>query len=141
MQVLSARQGLGAVLGHGRQPAPWVHLADAVGLVRFAMAHQTLQGPVNAMAPDAVTQATFAQALAASFGRRAWLRMPGLPLRSMLGEMSTLLLDGQNAVPCAALAHGYRFAHPQLNVALTDLAETQRPESALLTQNISQNRL
>lgn len=38
--------GLGAVLGHGRQPAPWIHLADAVGLVRFAMAHPNLQGPV-----------------------------------------------------------------------------------------------
>src|SRR3989344_4556229 len=99
MQALSARLGLGSVLGHGRQPTPWVHLADAEGRVRFAMAHQYVQGPVNAVAHDAVTQATFAQALAASFGRRAWLRMPGLPLRAMLGEMSTLLLDGQNAAP------------------------------------------
>jgi uncharacterized protein (TIGR01777 family) len=123
MQALAARLGLGAVLGHGRQPAPWVHLADAVGLVLFAMAQKTLHGPVNAVAPDAVTQATFAQALAASFGRRAWLRMPGLPLRTLLGEMSTLLLDGQNVVPRAALAHGYRFVHPRLSGALADLAQ------------------
>ena len=132
MQALSARVGLGTVLGHGRQPAPWIHLADAVGLVRFAMAHQTLQGPVNAVAPDAVTQATFAQALAASFGRRAWLRMPGLPLRAMLGEMSTLLLDGHNVVPSAVLAHGYRFVHPRLGGALKELAETEGPEAGLV---------
>ncbi|MCO4245690.1 MULTISPECIES: hypothetical protein [Acidovorax] len=69
MQALSAR--LGAVLGHGRQPAHWVHLADAVGLVRFAMAHKHLQGPLNAVAPEAATQAIFARTLAASFGRRA----------------------------------------------------------------------
>lgn len=124
MQALSAHLGLGAVLGHGRQPAPWVHLADAVGLVRFAMAHQTLQGQVNAVAPDAVTQAMFAQALAESFGRRAWLRMPAWPVRALLGEMSTLLLDGQNAVSSAALAQGYRFVYPQLRGALADLAET-----------------
>ncbi|AYM96447.1 TIGR01777 family protein [Acidovorax sp. 1608163] len=126
MQALAARLGLGAVLGHGRQPAPWIHLADAVGLVRFAMAHHTLQGPVNAVAPEAVTQAAFARALAASFGRRAWLRMPGLPLRVLLGEMSSLLLDGQNAVPCEAIAQDYRFVHAQLSGALTDLtwAET-----------------
>jgi len=141
MQALSARLGLGAVLGHGLQPAPWVHLADAVGLVRFAIAHPCLQGPVNAVAPDAVTQATFARALAASFGLRAWLRMPGRPLRGMLGEMSTLLLDGQNAVPSAAVAHGYRFVDARLNGALADLAETRRPESGLLAQNIIQNRL
>lgn len=124
MQALAARLGLVAVLGHGRQPAPWIHLADAVGVVRFAMAHQTLQGPVNAVAPEAVTQATFAQALAASFGRRAWLRMPGLPLRAVLGEMSTLLLDGQNAVSRAAPGQGYRFVHPQLTGALADLEGT-----------------
>ena len=131
MQALSAHLGLGAVLGHGRQPAPWIHLADAVGLVRFAMAHPNLQGPVNAVAPDEVTQATFAQALAASFGRRAWIRMPGLPLRAVLGEMSTLLLDGQNAVPSAALAHGYRFVHPQLTGALADVSENEGPQVGL----------
>ncbi|RZJ07492.1 MAG: DUF1731 domain-containing protein, partial [Acidovorax sp.] len=130
MQALSARLGLGAVLGHGRQPAPWVHLTDAVGLVRFAMAHPHLQGPVNVVAPEAVTQATFAQALAASFGRRAWLRMPGLPLRSVLGEMSTLLLDGQNAVPRAALAQGYRFVHPLLSGALAHLAHLAKSQKA-----------
>lgn len=112
-------------------PAPWVHLADAVGSVRFAMAHPHLQGPVNTVAPEAVTQATFARALAASFGRRAWLRMPGLPLRVLLGEMSSLLLEGQNPVPSAALARGYRFVHPRLSGALADLAETERPEVSL----------
>jgi uncharacterized protein (TIGR01777 family) len=141
MQALAARLGLGAVLGHGRQPAPWIHLADAVGLVRFAIAHPTLQGTVNAVAPDAVTQATFAQTLAASFGRRAWLRMPGLPLRAMLGEMSTLLLDGQNAVPSAALGHRYPYVHPQLGGALAVLARAKVTRSAPALQNIGQNRL
>lgn len=131
MQALAARLGLGAVLGHGRQPAPWIHLADAVGLVRFAMAHQILQGPVNAVAPEAVTQATFAQALAASFGRRAWMRMPGVPLRVVLGEMSTLLFDGQNAVPHTVLAHGYRYMHPRLSGALDNLAKAESPEAGL----------
>lgn len=131
MQALAARLGLGAVLGDGRQPAPWIHLADALGLVRFAMAHPHLQGPVNAVAPDAVTQATFARALAASFGRRAWLRVPVWPLRGLLGEMSTLLMDGQNAVPSAAPGHGYRFVNPRLGGALADLAEAEKPQAGL----------
>lgn len=131
MQALAARLGLGAVLGDGRQPAPWVHLVDAVGLVRFAMTHQYVQGPVNAVAPDAVTQVTFARALAESFGRRAWLCMPGLPLRALLGEMSSLLLNGQNAMPRAAMAHGYRFVHPRLGGALANLAKPERPGASL----------
>ena len=122
MLAFSARLGLGAVLGSGRQAAPWVHLDDAVGLVRFALAQGGLHGPVNAVAPDAQPQAAFAKALAASFGRRVWMRVPDAPMRLLLGEMSTLLLDGQNATPAAALAAGYRFAHPTLEGALRALA-------------------
>ena len=122
MLVLSSRLGLGAVLGSGRQPAPWIHLDDAVGLIRFAIADATLAGPVNAVAPQTPTQRDFARALAASFGRRVWLRMPYAPLRLALGEMAELLLEGQNAVPAAALAAGYRFVHPTLAGAFGVLA-------------------
>ena len=122
MQALVARLGLAAVLGNGQQPAPWLHRDDAVGLIRFALDQNELSGPVNAVAPETPRQADFARALAASFGRRAWLRMPAWPLRLLAGEMSTLLLDGQNVVPAAALAAGYCFRHPTLQAALNDLA-------------------
>jgi hypothetical protein len=122
MQALAARLGLGAVLGSGRQRAPWLHLQDAVGLIRHALDSDQLAGAVNAVAPQTPTQAEFARALAASFGRRAWLRMPAWPLRRLAGEMSTLLLDGQNVVPAAALATGYRFRFPTLPSAFADLA-------------------
>ena len=122
MLAFSARLGLGAVLGSGRQAAPWIHLDDAVGMVRFAVAQDSLHGPVNAVAPDTLRQAQFAQALAASFGRRVWMRMPDAPMRALLGEMSTLLLDGQNARPRVAAAAGYRFVFPRLEGALAQLA-------------------
>ena len=124
MLAFSARLGLGAVLGSGRQAAPWIHLDDAVGLVRFALAQGGLHGPVNAVAPDVQPQAEFAKALAASFGRRVWMRVPDAPMRLLLGEMSTLLLDGQNAQPRAAVAAGYRFVFPRLQGALVALARS-----------------
>lgn len=122
MQAVAARLGLGTVLGTGRQPAPWVHLDDAVGLIRFALDEPRVQGPLNAVAPESVTQAQLAQAMAASFGRRARLRVPAGLLRRALGEMATLLVDGQNAVPHRALGLGYTFAHPTLDGALRQLA-------------------
>ena len=128
MLAFSSRLGLGAVLGSGRQAAPWIHLDDAVALIRFAVADAGLAGPVNAVAPQAPTQAAFAQALAASFGRRVWLRMPHAPMRRALGEMAELLLGGQNVVPAAALAAGYRFRHPMLEGALAALSGQGKPE-------------
>ena len=66
------------------------------------------------MAPEGCTQAEFTRALAASFGRRAWLRVPAGALRLAMGEMSELLLGGVPMVPAAALGSGYRFRYPQL---------------------------
>jgi len=123
LQALAARLGFAARLGNGRQPVPWIHLDDAAGLILWALNHPALRGPVNAVAPDICDQATFSTALAASFNRRAWLRMPGAPLRLLAGEMSTLLLDGQRVVPRRALAGGYRYRFPALADALADLAQ------------------
>ena len=121
MLALAARLGLGAVLGTGRQAAPWIHLDDAVGLIRVALARDGLSGPLNAVAPDVPTQARFTHALAASFGRRARLRVPHAPMRALLGEMAELLLEGQNAQPRAALEAGYVFRHPTLEGAFAAL--------------------
>lgn len=126
MQALAARLGFAAVLGSGRQPMPWLHLDDAVGLVRFAIESRTLAGAVNAVAPQACTQREFAQALAAAHGRRAWLRVPSAPLRWLGGEMMSLILDGQAVAPAVALAAGYRFRHPALAPACAALATAPR---------------
>jgi uncharacterized protein (TIGR01777 family) len=126
MLALSSRFGLGAVLGTGRQAAPWIHLDDATSLIRFSLDEAALAGPVNAVAPDTRPQAGFARAMAASFGRRVRLRVPAAPLRCALGEMSELLLEGQNVVPSAALAAGFRFRFPTLDEAFAQLAA---PES------------
>ena len=120
--ALAARLGLGVVLGSGRQPMPWVHLDDALGLIHFAVNDERLAGPVNAVAPAACTQAEFTRACAAAFGRKPRLRMPAAPLRWLLGEMSDLLLEGQPVVPAVASAAGYRFMHGDVASACTSLA-------------------
>lgn len=118
----AARLGLGAVLGTGHHPVPWIHIDDAVGLVRFAMVNPRLQGPVNAVAPEVPTQENFARGMAAAFGRKVVLRMPDTLLRWGLGEMSELLRLGQRAVPAAALAAGYRFRIARVEEAMRALA-------------------
>lgn len=88
-----------------------------MGLIQPTVTLNEVHGLIYAVSPRG-----FVSALAASFGQRVWLTMPAAPLRWTLGEMSTLLLDGQNVVPQAALALGYQFVHPDLPGALRDLA-------------------
>jgi uncharacterized protein (TIGR01777 family) len=119
----AARLGVGAVLGSGRQAAPWIHLNDAIDLIRFAIERETLAGPVNGVAPDLRTQAEFARATAGAFDRRVRMRVPGLALKLALGEMSDLLLEGQNVVSRAALDAGFQFQYPTLEEALVELVD------------------
>lgn len=117
----SARFGLGAELGSGRQPVAWIHVDDAVRLARFAIDSDGLAGPVNAVSPESPRQGDFMRAIAARFGRRVRLGVPAVALRAMLGERAVLLLDGQVVAPRAALDAGFVFAFPTLAGALQDL--------------------
>ena len=123
MLALSSRIGLGAQLGDGRQPMPWIHREDAIALILHALASANLTGAVNAVAPDCPAQSDFARALASGWGRRVHLRIPACLLRGLAGEMSTLLLDGQRAQPVAALASGFKFRFGALETALPNLAK------------------
>ncbi|MDI3380161.1 TIGR01777 family oxidoreductase [Xenophilus aerolatus] len=125
-QALAARLGLGAVLGDGRHPAPWVHVDDVVALTRLALAREDMAGPVNVVAPHVPSQAEFVHAMAASYGRGVHLRMPAPALRLALGEMGDLLLAGRHVVPAVATLAGYGFAFPALAPALEDLAARTR---------------
>lgn len=121
-QALAARLGLGAVIGSGRQAMPWIHLDDLVGLIRHAISEPVMHGGLNAVAPGIVSQAAFARTLASVHRMPLWMKMPARVLRTLLGEMSELLLEGQNAAPTKALASGYRFKHPSLPDALVAIA-------------------
>lgn len=111
----------GGPIGGGRQWVPWIHIDDEVGLILFALDRPEVEGPLNASAPDPVRQRDLVTAIGAALGRPTVLPTPALPLRLAMGEMATLALDGQRAVPRAALAAGYRFAHTDVTAATRDV--------------------
>lgn len=119
--LLPFKLGLGGRLGSGRQYMSWVHLEDAVGLLRFAVERHELEGPLNVAAPGAVTNAEFSRTLAKVLRRPCLFPVPGFVLRAGLGELAGMLLGGQRVEPAAALAKGYVFRYPQLEPALSQL--------------------
>jgi hypothetical protein len=115
------RLGLGGRLGRGDQVWSWIHVDDAVGLVRFALEHEDVRGPLNATAPEPVDNAAFTRALARTLHRPALLTVPAFAVRLRFGRGADALLSGQRVHPRAALDAGYRFRHPGLDDALADL--------------------
>jgi len=114
--------GLGGPFGGGRHWMSWIHRDDLVRLIVHALASPALAGPVNATAPEPVTNSAFASALGAALGRPAKLRVPAAPLRWLLGDFAEeLLLGGQRVVPRAAVAAKFRFMFPDIDAALADI--------------------
>ena len=123
--------GLGAVLGSGRQRMPFIHLHDLVELLVQAVVDPRYTGPFNATAPQPVTNREFTKSLARALGRPAWMRVPAFVLRAATGEMSKIVLGGQNAVPDRAQALGFRFAFADLDDALRDVVDGGRDSVAI----------
>ncbi|MBY4677993.1 TIGR01777 family oxidoreductase [Marinobacterium arenosum] len=115
------RFGLGGRVGHGRQWFSWVHLQDEVAAILFLLRNETLAGPFNLTAPDAVRNEQFSQALGRVLKRPVWLPVPPLMVKLMLGEGAELLLEGQRVYPARLLDAGFQFHYPQLDAALQEV--------------------
>lgn len=112
------KAGLGGPIGSGKQYMPWIHLDDLVGIYIAAIDHPGFQGPINASAPEPVTNKAFAKALGHALHRPAVAPVPGFTIKLMYGEMAQIVLDGVRMIPGRAAELGYEFKHPDLDAAL-----------------------
>ena len=127
--MLPARLGVNGPVAGGGQYVPWIHLDDVVGLYLAALdGGDAWTGPVNLSAPAPVTNRAFARALGRVLRRPAFAPVPGFAIKTLYGEMSTIVVNGVNMVPRRAQELGYRFAHHEVTAALA--ATLGRPVSA-----------
>jgi uncharacterized protein (TIGR01777 family) len=129
-QLASAvRFGFGAVLGSGRQWVSWIHIDDLIRLFEFSLDTPAVRGALNAVAAKPVTHLEFQRGIASALHRPLWLRVPAIVLRTAMGEMAELLVDGQRVVPNRASGLGFKFHYPEVRRALVNLL---RPPAAML---------
>lgn len=111
----------GGPLGNGKQWMPWIHIDDQVRAMIFLLTHETANGAFNLSAPNPVTNKQFSQMIGATMGRPAFLPAPSFAIKTALGEMSTILLDGQRAIPQKLEAAGFTFKFGTAQEALSKL--------------------
>lgn len=112
------KAGVGGPVGSGKQYMPWIHIDDLIGIYLAAIDNPAFQGPINAAAPEPVTNKEFAKALGRAISRPALAPVPGFTLKLLYGEMSQIVLTGVRMVPGRAAELGYEFKHPDLDEAL-----------------------
>jgi uncharacterized protein (TIGR01777 family) len=119
--LLPFRIFVGGHIGTGMQWFPWIHKDDVIGGMLFAAENSLLSGPVNLVSPNPVRMRDFCAALGRAMRRPSWMHVPELVLKTLLGEMSEMLLTGQRAVPGRLLSTGFQFRFPTLDPALKNI--------------------
>jgi uncharacterized protein (TIGR01777 family) len=119
--LLPFKLGLGATIGSGDQYMPWIHVDDWTAMVAWLVQNDRASGPFNATAPTPITNRNFTRTLGRVLRRPAVLHAPAFALRAALGEMATILVDGQRVLPACAEQLGFRFTYRALEPALRDL--------------------
>ena len=116
--MLPFRFFAGGPIMPGTQWVSWIHRRDHIGLIQWLLTNPNVSGPVNAVAPEAVTMNRFCEILGRVLHRPSWLPVPGFALQAALGELGTLMSTGQRVTPVKALSGGYGFHYPTLEPAL-----------------------
>lgn len=119
--LLPFKLGLGGKFGSGRQWMSWIELNDLMRLIIFAAEEESVSGPLNASAPEPVRNADFTKAMSKAVHRPAFIPVPGVALRLMLGEMSSFVLESQRVKPERTQVAGFGFVSQDLQGTLNAL--------------------
>ncbi len=108
LMALPVRVFAGGPIGSGKQGVSWIHIDDEVRAIRFLLENGNAHGVYNLAAPNPLSNADFMRFMAQALRRPYWLPAPKLAFR-LLGEMSTLFLDGQFVIPQRLVNQGFTF--------------------------------
>ena len=116
---IPARLGVAGPIGGGGQWMSWIALDDAIGVIHHALCAEDLDGAVNAVAPEPVTNRLFMRSLGRVCHRPAVLPLPAVVVETMFGDMGrATLLASQRVLPARLLGRGFPFRHPDLSETL-----------------------
>lgn len=115
---------LASPLGSGKQILPWIHLDDLIKMYIYALENENIKGSYNAVAPEIVTNKAFTETVTKVMNKSMFLpNVPAFALKLILGEMSSIALEG-SAVSAQKIQNaGFQFKFPELEPALKDLIQ------------------
>ena len=113
--------GLGASLGNGKQPFPFIHEQDVTGAFVWAVNNFDKNGIFNLVAPENATNKDFTRVLAKLLNRPAIFSIPSFVVKIVLGEAAVLLLQSPEVVPQNLHELGFQFKYPTLKLALEEI--------------------
>lgn len=119
--LLPYKMFVGGTIGSGAQWLSWVHVEDVARALYFAITNESISGPFNVTAPNAVRMKEFGETIAKVMNRPHWMPVPSFAMQLALGEQSVLVLEGQHVLPTVLETQNFEFKYPHLDEALKNL--------------------
>lgn len=119
--LLPFQLGLGAKIGNGKQPFPFIHDADVAGAFLWVTENNSASGIYNLVAPQQISNNDFTKALAKTLNRPAIFSIPVFVLKMVLGEAAVLLTDIPGVIPKNLISVGFVFRYPEIESALREI--------------------
>ncbi|HKI87623.1 MAG TPA: TIGR01777 family oxidoreductase [Draconibacterium sp.] len=119
--LLPFKLGLGATIGNGAQPFPFIHEEDVSNAFVWAVEKYLESDTFNLVAPERITNKIFTKELAKQLHRPAFLAIPGFILRLLYGKAYVLLTKSPEVEPQKLLKAGYRFEFPTIDATLKNI--------------------
>lgn len=111
--------GAGGTLGDGAQWMSWIGIDDLIGIFHHVLMEDSVRGPINAVAPNPVTNQDFTTTLGQVLRRPTFVPVPAAAIRFVLGEMGQeLLLYSARVQTQTLMESGFSFLQPTLEEAL-----------------------
>jgi uncharacterized protein (TIGR01777 family) len=113
---------IGSGVGTGNQWMSWIHLDDLVEMYVFAIENPEIKGNFNAVADDLPTNKIFMKKLS-KLSNKFFLPMnvPSFVLKSIFGEMSSIILEGTRASNEKIKSQGFDFKYSKIEKAFESL--------------------
>lgn len=120
--LLPFQMGIGGKMGNGRQYMSWIGIDDVIGAIYHVMNNDDVEGPVNVVSPNPVTNLEFTKALGNVLSRPAPLSVPAAAIMLAFGKMGReIVLSSTRVRPEKLLNTGYRFRNPDIEGTLAHL--------------------
>ena len=113
--------GLGGPIGNGKAMMSWIHIDDLVEAYLYAIEHKDIDGILNLVSPDPVTNRHFTQTFGKVLVQPAFVKVPLFSLKILFGEGAGSLTTGQEVFPSGLLKSGFTFKFPTIEKALMNL--------------------
>jgi hypothetical protein len=115
------KMGVGGRIGDGQQKMSWISLPDLVRAYIFAVENESVQGPINAVAPKPVTNLVFTKTLGKVLGRPTIFPLPAAVVKALFGEMGKeTVLSDLGVLPKRLSELGFEWQQPELEQALIE---------------------